>query len=121
MVRGEGTPQYYSPFVKGDLYIKIDVRFPQNNWINPDKLSELEDLPSRPEVQNIIGDTEEAELRNSTALGAREAGRGAKPIVTAPMRKAGAEMDQERSVPISKPHPCALVGFQRSSWKVWSI
>lgn len=61
-------PQYYNPFVKGDLYIKIDVQFPQNNWINPEKLSELEDLPSRPEVQNIIRDTEEVELQefNST-------------------------------------------------------
>ncbi|CAO2602153.1 DnaJ homolog subfamily A member 2 [Lemmus lemmus] len=51
VVRGEGTPQYRNPFEKGDLYIKFDVQFPENNWINPDKLSELEDLlPSRPEV-----------------------------------------------------------------------
>ena len=57
-------PQYRNPFEKGDLYIKFDVQFPENNWINPDKLSELEDLlPSRPEVPNIIGDTEEVELQ----------------------------------------------------------
>lgn len=32
-------PQYRNPFEKGDLYIKFDVQFPENNWINPDKLS----------------------------------------------------------------------------------
>lgn len=64
VVRGEGMPQYRNPFEKGDLYIKFDVQFPENNWINPDKLFELEDLlPSRPEVPNIIGDTEEVELQ----------------------------------------------------------
>ncbi|XP_004403732.1 PREDICTED: dnaJ homolog subfamily A member 2 [Odobenus rosmarus divergens] len=64
VVRGEGMPQYRNPFEKGDLYIKFDVQFPENNWINPDKLSELEDLlPSRPEVPNITGNTEEVELQ----------------------------------------------------------
>ncbi|XP_059524109.1 dnaJ homolog subfamily A member 2 [Myotis yumanensis] len=64
VVRGEGMPQYRNPFEKGDLYIKFDVQFPENNWVSPDKLSELEDLlPSRPEVPNIIGDTEEVELQ----------------------------------------------------------
>lgn len=118
-------PQYCNPFVKGDLYIKMDVLFPQNNWINLGKLSELEDLlPSRPEVRNIIRDTEEVELQefNSTrGSGAQEAGRGAKPTVTVPVSKVVATMGQECSVPISKPHPCALVGFQRFRWKVWSI
>ncbi|KAK2082165.1 DnaJ sub A member 2 [Saguinus oedipus] len=57
-------PQYHNPFEKGDLYMKFDVQFPENNWINPDKLSELEDLlPSRPEVPNVIGETEEVELQ----------------------------------------------------------
>ena len=39
VVRGEGMPQYRNPFEKGDLYMKFDVQFPENNWINPDKLS----------------------------------------------------------------------------------
>lgn len=38
MVRGEGMPQYRNPFDKGDLYVKFDVQFPQNNWISPEKL-----------------------------------------------------------------------------------
>lgn len=32
-------PQYRNPFEKGDLYIKFDVQFPENNWISPEKLS----------------------------------------------------------------------------------
>lgn len=39
MVKGEGMPQYRNPFEKGDLYIKFDVQFPENNWISPDKLN----------------------------------------------------------------------------------
>lgn len=31
-------PQYRNPFDKGDLYVKFDVQFPQNNWISPEKL-----------------------------------------------------------------------------------
>uniref|UniRef100_A0A8C5NUH8 DnaJ homolog subfamily A member 2 n=1 Tax=Jaculus jaculus TaxID=51337 RepID=A0A8C5NUH8_JACJA len=64
VVRGEGMPQYRNPFEKGDLYIKFDVRFPENNWIKPDKLFELEDLlPSRPEFPSVTGETEEVELQ----------------------------------------------------------
>mgnify|MGYP001864489350 CR=1 FL=1 len=32
-------PQYRNPLEKGDLYIKFDVQFPENNWISPEKLS----------------------------------------------------------------------------------
>lgn len=39
MVRGEGMPQYRNPFEKGDLYVKFDVQFPDNNWISPEKLT----------------------------------------------------------------------------------
>ncbi|XP_010789173.1 dnaJ homolog subfamily A member 2-like [Notothenia coriiceps] len=38
VVRGEGMPQYRNPFEKGDLYVKFDVQFPENNWISPEKL-----------------------------------------------------------------------------------
>lgn len=38
MVKGEGMPQYRNPFEKGDLFVKFDVQFPDNNWINPEKL-----------------------------------------------------------------------------------
>lgn len=39
MVKGEGMPQYRNPFEKGDLYLKFDVQFPENNWISPEKLN----------------------------------------------------------------------------------
>uniref|UniRef100_A0A8C3G0Y8 DnaJ heat shock protein family (Hsp40) member A2 n=1 Tax=Cyclopterus lumpus TaxID=8103 RepID=A0A8C3G0Y8_CYCLU len=65
VVRGEGMPQYRNPFEKGDLYIKFDVQFPDNNWISPEKLVELEDmLPSRSEPPIITADTEEVDLQD---------------------------------------------------------
>ncbi|TNN68346.1 DnaJ subfamily A member 2 [Liparis tanakae] len=80
VVRGEGMPQYRNPFEKGDLYIKFDVQFPDNNWISPEKLVELEDmLPSRSEPPIITADTEEVDLQDydvsqsSTSGGRREA------------------------------------------------
>ncbi|KAG7249093.1 hypothetical protein CRUP_027331 [Coryphaenoides rupestris] len=80
VVRGEGMPQYRNPFEKGDLYIKFDVQFPSNNWISPEKLTELEDLlPSRSEEPVISGETEEVDLQDydmsqgSSGGGRREA------------------------------------------------
>ncbi|MEQ2179823.1 DnaJ subfamily A member 2 [Goodea atripinnis] len=80
VVRGEGMPQYRNPFEKGDLFVKFDVQFPENNWISPEKLLELEDmLPSRSEPPIITGDTEEVDLQDydagqgSSSGGRREA------------------------------------------------
>ena len=97
-------PQYRNPFEKGDLYMKFDVQFPENNWINPDKLSELEDLlPSRPEVPNIIGDTEEVELQEFDSTQGSGGGQRCDAYNDiALMKKAVAIMDQECNVPISK-------------------
>ncbi|KAB5525819.1 hypothetical protein PHYPO_G00144590 [Pangasianodon hypophthalmus] len=64
VVRGEGMPHYRNPFEKGDLFIKFEVQFPENKWISPEKLSELEDLlPSRAEAPIISGDAEEVDLQ----------------------------------------------------------
>ncbi|KAF3854751.1 hypothetical protein F7725_022806 [Dissostichus mawsoni] len=63
MVKGEGMPQYRNPFEKGDLYVKFDVQFPENNWISPEKLNELECLlPARTENPVISADAEEVDL-----------------------------------------------------------
>uniref|UniRef100_A0AAY5KRT0 DnaJ heat shock protein family (Hsp40) member A2a n=1 Tax=Esox lucius TaxID=8010 RepID=A0AAY5KRT0_ESOLU len=65
VVRGEGMPQYRNPFEKGDLYIKFEVQFPDNNWISPEKLTELEDLlPIRAETPIVSGDAEEVDLQD---------------------------------------------------------
>ncbi|RXN17356.1 dnaJ -like protein [Labeo rohita] len=64
VVRGEGMPQYRNPFEKGDLFIKFDVQFPDNNWLSPEKLTELEDLlPTRADPPVISGDAEEVDLQ----------------------------------------------------------
>ncbi|KAL4630293.1 hypothetical protein GN956_G16117 [Arapaima gigas] len=65
VVRGEGMPQYRNPFEKGDLYVKFEVEFPDNNWISQEKLAELEDLlPARAEEPIISGDVEEVDLQD---------------------------------------------------------
>ncbi|XP_030646189.1 dnaJ homolog subfamily A member 2b [Chanos chanos] len=65
VVRGEGMPQYRNPFEKGDLFIKFDVQFPQNSWISPERLRELEELlPAREETPVISDDAEEVELED---------------------------------------------------------
>uniref|UniRef100_W5MDQ6 DnaJ heat shock protein family (Hsp40) member A2a n=1 Tax=Lepisosteus oculatus TaxID=7918 RepID=W5MDQ6_LEPOC len=65
VVRGEGMPQYRNPFEKGDLYIKFDVQFPDNNWISPEKMTELEDLlPARAEAPSVCGEIEEVDLQD---------------------------------------------------------
>ncbi|XP_077451480.1 dnaJ homolog subfamily A member 2b [Stigmatopora argus] len=70
MVKGEGMPQYRNPFEKGDLYIKFEVQFPENNWISPDKLNELECLlPGRAEDPIISADAEEVDLTEADRSG----------------------------------------------------
>lgn len=32
-------PHYRNPFEKGDLFIKFEVQFPENNWISAEKLT----------------------------------------------------------------------------------
>jgi len=77
VVKGEGMPQYRNPFEKGDLYMKFEVQFPDNNWINPEKLVELEDLlPARAEHPIISADVEEVELSDFDR--AQGAGSGAR-------------------------------------------
>uniref|UniRef100_A0AAZ3QBP1 DnaJ homolog subfamily A member 2 n=1 Tax=Oncorhynchus tshawytscha TaxID=74940 RepID=A0AAZ3QBP1_ONCTS len=75
VVKGEGMPQYRNPFEKGDLFIKFDVQFPENNWISPEKLSELEDLlPGRAEVPVISSEAEEVDLQDCEVRGQGSAG-----------------------------------------------
>nr|KAG5712990.1 hypothetical protein BaRGS_021784 [Batillaria attramentaria] len=50
-VTGEGMPTYRNPFEKGNLYIKFDVTFPPNNFVESPQLQQLETLlPKRPHV-----------------------------------------------------------------------
>ena len=50
-VAGEGMPQYKNPFEKGQLIVQFSVQFPQDNWLNAEKLQQIENLlPPRQEV-----------------------------------------------------------------------
>lgn len=37
-VTGEGMPRHRNPFEKGNLYVKFEIAFPPNQFIEPDKL-----------------------------------------------------------------------------------
>ena len=41
-IKGEGMPIYRNPFEKGNLYIKFNVEFPENQFISEIKLKQLE-------------------------------------------------------------------------------
>ncbi|XP_043225194.1 dnaJ homolog subfamily A member 2-like isoform X2 [Amphibalanus amphitrite] len=48
-VRGEGFPIHRSPFDKGNLYVRFDVDFPENQWAPESVYPKLEPLlPPRP-------------------------------------------------------------------------
>lgn len=68
-IQGEGMPQHKNPFEKGNLYIKFDVTFPENNFANEDQLKQIESiLPPRPAFVMPTGeDVEEVNLMEYTA------------------------------------------------------
>ncbi|XP_035679341.1 dnaJ homolog subfamily A member 2-like [Branchiostoma floridae] len=62
-VVGEGMPIYRNPFEKGNLYIKFDIKFPENNFVDEAKMKTLEGLlPPRPTMPHPAGDVEEVDL-----------------------------------------------------------
>lgn len=60
---GEDMPLYKNPFEKGDLYIRIEVDFPENYFAPEAKLKELETLlGGRPPAEEIPADSEEVNM-----------------------------------------------------------
>jgi len=56
-VEGEGMPIYRNPFEKGNLFIKFEITFPPNNFIDEPKLKALEKLlPAREKVEIPTGE-----------------------------------------------------------------
>ena len=50
-VKEEGMPTYRNPFIRGNLFIKFKVTFPQNNFTSVPKLESLEKiLPKREHI-----------------------------------------------------------------------
>ncbi|KAF9414579.1 hypothetical protein HW555_007586 [Spodoptera exigua] len=74
-IQGEGMPQFKNPFEKGNLYIKFDVVFPENNFATEEQMKQIESvLPPRPAFVMPTGeDVEEVNLMEYTAS---ERGRG---------------------------------------------
>lgn len=57
---GEGMPMFRHNEIRGNLYIRIDVEFPENQFVSEDDLKKLESLlPSRPDGPAISEDMEE--------------------------------------------------------------
>lgn len=43
-------PSYGNPFVKGDLYIKFHLRFPEDNTLSPEDVAALKKILPEPDV-----------------------------------------------------------------------
>lgn len=78
-IRNEGMPTHRNPFEKGYLYIKFDVKFPENHFATPEKLLALEALlPPRPQAPTFdLRDemTEEVTLMDYDPATERQNGR----------------------------------------------
>lgn len=56
-VPNEGMPIYKNPFEKGNLYIKFDVKFPEDSSMSEEAIKKLEAiLPPRPKIEIPQGD-----------------------------------------------------------------
>lgn len=56
-IEKEGMPIYKNPFEKGNLYVKFDVKFPENNSLSEEQISKLEKLlPAKPKVEIPTGE-----------------------------------------------------------------
>lgn len=59
-IEKEGMPIYKNPFEKGNLYIKLDVKFPDNGSLEESVISKIEALlPPKPKVNIPTGDNVE--------------------------------------------------------------
>ncbi|CAK1549797.1 unnamed protein product [Leptosia nina] len=67
-IKGEGMPQHKNPFEKGNLYMKFEVNFPENNFATEEQLKQIEALlPPRPAFVMPTGeDVEEVNLMDYT-------------------------------------------------------
>ncbi|XP_063529783.1 dnaJ homolog subfamily A member 2-like [Cydia strobilella] len=76
-IQGEGMPLFKNPFEKGNLYVKFDVVFPDNNFASEEQLKQIESiLPPRPAFVMPTGeDVEEVNLMEYTANDRNRGGR----------------------------------------------
>uniref|UniRef100_A0A8C2TSE0 DnaJ homolog subfamily A member 1-like n=3 Tax=Neognathae TaxID=8825 RepID=A0A8C2TSE0_COTJA len=68
-IPNEGMPVYRSPFQKGKLILKFEVKFPEPGWLPTERLRQLQAFfPPQEEVM-ATEDTEEVELSDYTSHG----------------------------------------------------
>lgn len=67
-IQGEGMPQYKNPFEKGNLYIKFDVVFPEDNFASEEQMKQIEAIlpPRTPFVMPTGDDVEEVNMTEYT-------------------------------------------------------
>jgi len=59
-IEKEGMPRHKMPFEKGNLYIKLDVVFPENHSLSDEQIEKLEKLlPAKPKTTIPTGDNVE--------------------------------------------------------------
>lgn len=60
IIEGEGFPKPKNPFLKGNLYIKFNIVFPESGQLNDDTKEKLASLlPPKPEKADVPEDSEE--------------------------------------------------------------
>lgn len=75
-VPGEGMPIYRRSTTNGNLYIRFSVTFPEKNFLDQEKLKELETLlPPRPLLPKVGEDVEEVDLEDVGEAGTSSDGR----------------------------------------------
>jgi len=68
VVKSEGMPLHRNPFVKGNLFIEFDVKFPEGSQLNAESRRRLRELLPQPEKQNIPRDDPDVEHHNVTDI-----------------------------------------------------
>lgn len=52
IVQGEGMPMFRNPYERGSLFIKFDVKFPENHFADEETIKKIEALlPARPKIE----------------------------------------------------------------------
>lgn len=74
-IQGEGMPVYKNPFEKGNLYVKFNITFPENNFATEEQMKQIESvLGPRPAFVMPTGD--DVEEVNFVEYTGSERGRG---------------------------------------------
>lgn len=74
-IDGGGMPLYEQPMEKGRLIVQFQVKFPEDNWLPMNKLSELELLLPKGERISIPDTAEECQMKDLAHESRKNSGR----------------------------------------------